>query len=178
MRWSVITLAAAAISLTGPAWSDGAIVRWNGIVGLQGHESDTANLVVGDLSPGPNWTWADSGHATLNLATGDVTIVVKYVSWASNNPATSHPMGSVLDGAPFQRSGKFVCYYPEDRHSFEMVETGPFLLNATGSASYQSRIDLPAVCRENPDQIVFVVGGYQKPNYFLFGSGRVVLGSW
>jgi hypothetical protein len=173
VRWTLIALATTAFGLAGPAIADGTVLRWNDIVGLQGEN----NLELADLAPAANSIWIDSGFATLDLETGSVTIVVRHVSWNWNNPGAAHPLGAALDGAPFGRSGKFVCD-PFARYGGPaLVETEAFFLDASGSARYQGRVDVPTVCKDYPDQVLFVIGASAKSIYWANDAGRVVLGS-
>ena len=168
-------LLVALLSLAGSAWADGAVVRWNAIVGVQGSEGDSVNMAVANFTPAANWTWVDSGFVTLNLNTGQFKIVMRYVSWAANNPAASEPIGSVLGGANFARRGRFVCDAIGHFGDTQVVETDVFYLDKSGSASVQGSVDLPQICRDHPEQMAFLVGGANSDRYFAYGVGKMVL---
>jgi len=177
MRSSRIGVLVVLLGLASSALADGAVVRWNGIVGVHGSEDDSVNMAVAYFTPAANWIWVDSGFVTLNLTTGQFKIVMRYVSWAANNPAVTDPIGSVLGGASFSRRGRFVCDAIGHYGDTQVVETDAFYLDKTGSASVQGSVDLPQICRDHPDQIAFLFGGANSDRYVAYGVGKVVLAS-
>jgi hypothetical protein len=182
MRRMLIAASVALLGFAGYALADGTIVRWNAVVGLQGHEVDTPNfaaLTVGPMLPNQSWIRVEGGKVQLNLDTGQVQIQIQYVSWASHGQGiTGNPIGSPLSGYPFQRAGTFVCDSVGRIGGVpQPIQTEAVYLDDTGSLNYKGRVDVPRLCRDYPDQIAFVFGGFNTSHYFAYGAARQLLNS-
>jgi len=173
MRRMLLAAAIALLGFAGSAFAQGTIVRWNDVVGLQGHEEGTPNRMVGDMIPFPYWIWVAGGKVMLNLDTGEVHIQIRNVSWAQNIPGG--PLGAVLGGYPFDRRGTFVCDARGANGGPEQTQTEVMYLDKTGSVNYQGTVDVLQICRDYPDQIAFVFGG-GRTRYFAYGVAREVIG--
>jgi hypothetical protein len=168
------------MAFAGSAVADGALIRWNSIVGVTGQDVgqtglQNPNLTVYDLNPAASWIWVEGGHATLNLGTGQFHFVARHISWANNALTASNPIGWVLGSAGFPRQAHFVC---DARGAFGgplRVSTVPFYLDNTGSVDLAGTVTLPQLCTDHPDQIAFLIGGANRYNYFAFGAGAALL---
>jgi len=180
MRKMLFTAAVALLGFAGSALADGTIVRWNAVVGLQGHEGGGPNLIVGGtFYPNTSWFWVEGGRVQLNLDTGQVQIQIRHVSWAAQGQGINdNPIGSPLNGTPFKRTGTFVCDAAGHHNAFTWVSTEVvYFDDTTGSLNYQGRVDVPQACRDYPDQIAFLFGGAGTYNYFAYGTARELLTS-
>jgi hypothetical protein len=151
------------------AWAGPPIVRWDRVEGVIG--ADLTQVQVGPFAASTRWRSTGSGRVMLNLGTGFLSLRITGVSWAqhySNGPLgspTPLPGGSLI--------GTVVCNSTERFGPITWVDT-PVVAADSGSLTWQGFLDLPAACREYPQELVFLVRHLDGPPFFgafvLYGA--------
>ena len=140
----------------------GTRVIWRRIVGIV--EPD---VIVGKRAPEPDggcdvgvtcvmgapapWVVTD-GRAEINLSNGRFTFTVRGLMLA-------YDFGGCSIGTPCgvtKVKGTLVCNDTEPGFG-ELVDTEAVRLSNTGYATFSGRVDLPASCTDEPEDIVFVI---------------------
>lgn len=116
--------------------SDGSVVRWNDIVGVI--SADDVNNPVGNIDSG-TFPWSTrSGHARVNLSTGDISFRVDGL--VIN--------GSIFSGTPgpiTEVTGTLVCNAGEETQA--NFDTNAVRLDPQGDAHFSGRIEgIPSPC--------------------------------
>lgn len=164
----------------------GTRVLWRRIVGIVVPDS-----IVGRRAPPPDggcdigvtcvvgapapWT-ASGGQAEVNLDNGKVTFTVHGLVLADDFNAVNIGTPNVVTKV----KGTLVCNDTEPGFG-ELVDTEAVPLRTTGDARFSGRVDLPASCTDEPEDIVFViriadVSGFEEiiDTWNAFGAGRVI----
>lgn len=170
MRRMLFALVTGLLALSGSAWADGPMIRWDGIEGIL---RNSANGKVGDISPTVPPHVAVGGRVMLNLATGFISIRVEGLSFARQF-AVQHVLGSPVDEP---KKGTVVCASWTQPIA---VDTDTFAIT-NGNGAYHGFID-PAklsLCVASPEETVFLLRNPADqqgcPNcYFAFGIGRTI----
>jgi hypothetical protein len=129
------------------------IVVPDSIVGRRNGELDGGcdvgvTCVLGAPAP---WTVTD-GRAEVNLSNGMFTFTVRGLVLADDFNAANIGTPSVVTRV----KGTLVCNDGEPGFG-ELVDTEAVRLSKTGNATFSGRVDLPATCTEEPEDIVFVI---------------------
>ena len=163
----------------------GTRVIWRRIAGIVGPDE-----IVGRRAPDPDggcdvgvtcargtpapWVTTD-GRAEVNLSNGRFTFTVRGLMLA-------HDFDGCSIGTPCgvtKVKGTLVCNDTEPGFG-ELVDTEAVRLSKTGYATFSGRVDLPASCTEEPDDIVFVIRIADHPFeevidlWNAFGAVRVI----
>ena len=164
----------------------GTRVKWRSIAGIV-----VPNSIVGRKNPTPSggcnvgvncamgtpapWTTL-GGQAVVNLATGELTFTVHGLVVADDFNAVNLGTPTVVRKV----KGTLLCNDTEPGFG-ELVDTEAVRLSDAGDATFTGRVDLPASCTEEPEDIVFliriaVVSEFEElvGMWNAFGAGRVI----
>jgi hypothetical protein len=90
----------------------------------------------------------------LNLGNGFLSFKITGASWANHYP--NGPLGSPTPLAGGQQIATVVCNSTERFGPITWVNT-PTFVGEGGSFAYQGFLDLPAACRDHPEDLVFLI---------------------
>jgi hypothetical protein len=160
------------MSLVGTAWADPPIVRWDRVEGVIG--ADLTEVSVGPILASGRWRSTGAGRVELNLKTGFLSVRVSGISCAKHYG--NCPLGSMSP-----RGGGIatvVCNSTERLGPITWVNTPPVVSEA-GSFVYRGFLDLPAACRDYPEDLVFLIRHPEDvPPFFgafmLYGAERTI----
>lgn len=174
MRSTFLAATALLLSLAGSAWAGPSIVRWDRVEGVIG--ADLTEVRVGPIVASPRWRTAGSGRVQLNLRTGFLSVRVTGTSWANHYP--NGPLGSPTPAAGGLQIATVVCNSTERFGPIIWVNT-PTIQSEGGGFVYQGFLDLPAACRDYPEELVFLIRHPEAaPPFFgsfiLYGAERSI----
>jgi len=152
--------------------ADGPIVRWDRVEGVIG--ADYMPVAVGPILASGRWRSTGGGRVELNLKTGFLSVRVNGVSCA--NHYANCPLGSQSAGGGI---ATVVCNSTERFGPITWVNTPQVTNEELGSFVYRGFLDLPAACRDHPEDLVFLIRHpeTQPPFYgsfMLYGAERSI----
>jgi len=172
MRRMLFGLAVGLLTFAGSAWADGAIVRWDQVIGNTGTEADSPYLIVAGILSSPRWFFVSGGRVMLNLGTGFVSIKIDGISRAHHNPGAPNVMGSSVES---DARGLIVCNSSERYGTPTVIPTDEFVV-VDGDVSYSGVLALTEDCRQNPEDLVFLLqlkrGDGTYGTWHAFGADR------
>jgi hypothetical protein len=149
------------------------IIEPGGIVGVD--RCNGGDCVVGTPAP---WT-ARSGSAEVDLDNGRVEFKVRGLVVAGDPSFANLGTTSVITMV----KGTLLCNDTANDTTdvAQLVDTDAVPLSAQGNAYFQGRVDLPASCTEEPDDIVFLIRiadagdfPFLVDRYLAFGAVRIL----
>jgi hypothetical protein len=170
MRKIFVAAALTLVAFSSAVSAEGTIVRWDRVEGVLG-DQDTVS--VGPILYSGRWRTTGEGRVQLNLKTGFLSVRVSGVSCGQNYP--NCPLGSPTGAGGI---ATVVCNATERFGPITWVNTPP-LVNSIGGVTYEGFLDLPAACREHPEELVFLLRHRedQAPffgSFMLYGAERSI----
>jgi len=169
MRRMLVAAGLVLAAFSGTVLADGPIVRWDRVEGVLG---DQGTVSVGPIMNSGRWRTTGEGRVELNLKTGFLSVRVSGTSCAQN-------YGNCPLGSPTNPGGiaTVVCNATERFGPITWVNT-PVVAGGLGSFVYRGFLDLPAACREYPEDLVFLIRHPETPPFFgsfmLYGAERSI----
>ena len=170
-RAMLVVFAAAMLPAMQARADDGDTVSWQTIVGIV-----QANNVVGTGSGavtggGKPWT-TQGGHASVDLATGQVSFDVRGLVFAAGNTiGTPLPITRVKGTLVCDADGSASLDPQTNTRNSTVVDTADVALDAQGNARWSGSVGaLPAVCITEPD-VAFLIR--IVPSNFWIANGAV-----
>jgi hypothetical protein len=167
-------LAVGLLTFASSAWADATIIQWSRIEGVIG--ADLTEINVGPFVASTRWRTTSTGTARINLSTGYLSFRLKGASAAKNY------VGGTVLGAPSPAAGAVmigtvVCNAIERFGSIEWADT-PVLTSPGGGFSFEGYINLPASCRDYPEDVVFLIrhteGAPHYGSFNFYGADRTI----
>ena len=151
----------------------GPVIEWNRIEGVIG--ADITPIAVGPILASTRWRTTGTGVARIDLSTGHLSFRLKGASAAQNYP--NQALGAPSPAAGTVMMGTVVCNSTERFGPIEWADT-PWLTSPGGGFSFQGFINLPASCRDHPEEVVFLIRHPETaPHYGAFnfyGADRTI----
>jgi len=177
MRRMLTALAVALLTFASSAWAGGTVggpvIQWNRIEGVIG--ADLTPIAVGPILASTRWRTTGTGMARIDLSTGHLSFRLKGASAAQNYPGTA--LGAPSPAAGMVMMGTVVCNSTQRFGPIEWADT-PWLTSPGGAFSFQGFINLPASCRDYPEDVVFLIRHPETaPHYGAFnfyGADRTI----
>lgn len=152
MKWIVVAAGFMLAAFSSNVSADPPIVRWDRVEGVIG--ADLTEVSVGPIVASGRWRTTGEGRVELNLETGFLSVRVSGISCA--NHYANCPLGSM---SPRGGGGiaTVVCNSTERFGPITWVNSPQVVSDALGTFVYRGFLDLPAACRDYPEDLVFLI---------------------
>jgi hypothetical protein len=158
------------LTATSPAWADGGIVRWDRVEGFGA--ADTSAIMVGQFNAARGRT-VGSGRVIVNLNNGFLSFRIDGLS--NGKQYSNGPLGAPWTAGEML-VGTVVCDSTQRFGAFAYADSTPIAFDANGDGAFNGFLQLPAGCRERPEEMAFLLRHYGGgPSGFVaYGAGRSI----